>query len=88
MLANVVTWPVARVRSTRTPVDQLERRPALDQARGETPVVRLAVVAEVAADLAAAAEPRAVHDLDLHVVGELGAQRIEIAGVEARDVGG
>ena len=51
------------------------------------PVVRLAVVAEVAPDLAAAAQPRAVHDLDLHFVCKLGAQGVEIAGVEARDVG-
>src|SRR5262249_29295923 len=54
-------------------VDQ-HGRPALDQTRHQLPIGRLAVIGEVTAGLAAAVEPRAVHHLHPHLVGQNRAQ--------------
>jgi hypothetical protein len=63
------------------------RRPPLNETRNEIPVVNEGVLVEVRADLPADARAKPVHYVEPAVVGKHVADRVEVACVEALDVG-
>src|SRR5580700_5873371 len=64
-----------------------DRWPSVDESRNEQPIVRQRVIAEIFTDRALAIHTGLVDQFEPHFVGEHVADRVEIAGVEAVDVG-
>ena len=59
-----------------------------DQAGHETPVAGAGIIAKIPGDLGLAADARPVDEIEPDVVGDHGADGVEIARIEMRDIGG
>ena len=70
---------------SRGVVDQ-DGRAVLNRAKGELPIVHLIVAMKVLANLGAALARRTIDQIQPHLVGQHGAHRVKIAGIEAVDV--
>src|SRR6185312_13105602 len=69
-------------------VEDQHRRPPFDRTEGEPPFRHFRVAREIGNDLVAPVQLQPVHQVELHVVGEHGADRIEIAALEQVHIGG
>ncbi len=79
---------IGRARRRIARIAHQHRGPPVHQPSHQVPVARLAVVAEILRHLAASVHPGLGDEIEPHFFGEHVAHGVEIAGVEAVDIGG
>src|SRR5262245_25151268 len=90
---DLVAVPAEQHEISRRPVrgirvEHQDGRASLNQPGHEMPVADAGIIAEIARHLDLAAHARLVDEIEPDVVGDHGADGVEIAGIEMRDIGG
>src|SRR5438309_8368340 len=68
-------------------IEHEDRGTSLDLPRHQVPVAVLRIIAEIVRHLGLAFQPGTVDELEPDVVGDHGADRVEVAGIEMADIG-